>query len=136
MNIRSKSPRTPYNVLVHIDGIGFIFEVNQYLKHNLISPDVLAFFDGVQECGEVTADCAFPISIPNTNLRQSIFQYIGNDWAVCSDGIFRKCQKVKCEITIEDIVYYAIFYIDNSLVELISTFSNVLRRRKDRAFPT
>ena len=40
--------------LLHIGGIGFMFEVNQFLKHNLISPDVLAFFDGVQESEEVT----------------------------------------------------------------------------------
>lgn len=33
-----------------IGGVGFMFEVSQTLKHNLICPDVLSFFDGVQKC--------------------------------------------------------------------------------------
>ena len=40
-------------VLVYIGGIGFMLEVNPSLKHNLISPDILAFFDGVPESGIV-----------------------------------------------------------------------------------
>ncbi len=71
-------------VLVYIGGIGFMFEVNQSLKHNLISPDVLAFFEGVTESEEVTKDCAFPLGKPNTNLLHSIFKYIGEDWVICS----------------------------------------------------
>ncbi len=102
--------------LLHIGGIGFMFEVNQFLKHNLISPDVLAFFDGVQESEEVTEDCAFPLPISNTNLNQSIFQYVGDDWVICSDNIFRKCLKVKCRIEYNSNSQPAIFHIDKTLV--------------------
>ena len=78
--------------LVYIGGIGFMFEVSQTLKHNLISPDVLAFFDGVKESGDITEECAFPASIPLTNQRNSIFHNIGEEWIICYDGIFRKCK--------------------------------------------
>ena len=74
MNTRSELPHTE---LVYIGNIGFMFEVNHNLKYNLISPDVFAFFDGVQESEEITEDCAFPLPIYNTNLRQSIFQNMG-----------------------------------------------------------
>lgn len=101
--------------LVYIRGIGFIFEVSQALKHNLISPDVLAFFDGVKENGEVTEDCAFPASIPLTNQRYSIFQNVGEDWIICYDGIFRKCPKVECEIQFKSINFIRTFFIDKSI---------------------
>lgn len=113
MNTRSELPRTE---LVHIGDIGFLFEVNYAFKHNLISPDVLAFFDGMPESEEVTKDCAFPLPIPNTNILHSIFQYIGYGWTVCSDGIFRKCQKVKCLAEHNLITNTMIFHIDKTLV--------------------
>ncbi|WP_304967213.1 hypothetical protein [uncultured Muribaculum sp.] len=113
MSTRSKTSSTE---LLYIGGIGFMFEVNPSLKHNLISPDVLASFDGVKESEEVTEDCAFPLPISNTNLRQSIFQYIREEWTVCSDGIFRKCPKVKCRIEHNSNSKSAIFHIDKTLV--------------------
>lgn len=101
--------------LVYIGGIGFMFEVSQTIKHNLISPDVLSFFDGVHNSGEVTDNCAFPHSIPNSNMRHSIFQYNGSDWAVCSDGVFRKCAIVECEVRRDDTAHIATFYVDSTL---------------------
>lgn len=101
--------------LVYIGDIGFMFEVSQILKHNLISPDVLRFFDGVKESGEVTEDCAFPASIPLTNQRNSIFHNIGEDWIVCYDGIFRKCRSVKCKTEFSNKSCEQIFYVDKSL---------------------
>ena len=92
-----------------------MFEVNQYLKHNLISPAVLSFFNGAQESKAVTKDCAFPAPIANTNLLQSIFQYVGKDWIVCSDNIFRKCLKVKCQIEYSSNTHADVFYIDRTL---------------------
>lgn len=112
MNIRTKAE------LVYIGGIGFMFEVNQSLKHNLISPEVLAFFDGVLESGEVTKDCAFPSAKPNTNLRKSIFQNVGFDWVVCSDGVFRKCPKVICQIVKNEDREITFFFIDSSLMKI------------------
>ena len=106
-----------YIELVHIGGIGFMFGVNQFLKNNLISHNVLAFFDGVQESEEATKDCAFPLPISNTNSHQSIFQSIGDDWAVCSDGIFRKCQKVRCRIEYNSNTHFAVFHIDKALAD-------------------
>lgn len=104
------------NELVHIGGIGFMFEVNPNLKHNLISPDVLVFFDGVPESWEATEKCAFPHAIIQTNLRKSLFQYIGYDWVVCSDGIFRKCQKIKCCVELNSTIRTLVFNIDRTLV--------------------
>lgn len=101
--------------LVYIGGVGFMFEVRQDFKHNLISPDVLSFFEGVQETGAVTEVCAFHASIPLTNQRNSIFHNIGEDWAVCSDGIFRKCTIVECEVRPDDTPQIVTFYIDSSL---------------------
>ena len=116
MNTRNNNTSS-YTELEHIGGVGFMFEVNKSLKHNLISPDVLAFFDGVLESEEVTEECAFPLPISNTNSHQSIFQYIGDDWAVCSDGIFRKCQKVKCRIEYNSNTHIAVFHIDKALAD-------------------
>lgn len=102
--------------LVHIGGVGFMFEVNKSLKHNIISPDVLAFFDGVLESEEVTEECAFSLPISNTNSLQYIFQFIGEDWVICSDNIFRKCQKVKCLIEYNSNIHTAVFHIDRTFV--------------------
>lgn len=93
-----------------------MFEVNPNLKHNLISPDVIAFFDGVLESGETTENCAFTPAISQTSLRKSLFQYIGDDWAVCSDGVFRKCKVIKCNVSYNGCASKNIvLYIDNSM---------------------
>lgn len=117
MNTRNNNTSS-YTELVHIGGIGFMFEVNKSFKHNLISPDVLAFFDGVQESEDVTEDCAFPMPKANTNLRQSIFQYIGDNWVVCSDGVFRKCKGNKFNVEYNFISKYIVCYIDESLINM------------------
>lgn len=74
MSTKNKITST-YTELVHIEGIGFMFEVNPNFKHNLISPNILAFFDGVQESEEVTKYCAFPIAISDTNIQSSFFLF-------------------------------------------------------------
>ena len=102
--------------LVYIGGIGFMFEGVIDLKHNLISPNVLAFFDGVQESEEVTDDCAFPLAITDANIQSSLFQNIGYDWVVCSDGVFRKCQSVKTHIEYNGSIKTIVFYIDSSIL--------------------
>lgn len=102
--------------LVHIGNIGFMFEVNQSLKHNLISPAVLAFFNGVPDSGETTENCAFTSAIPQTTRHKSIFQYIGDDWAVCSDGVFRKCKVIECSVSHNGISKDIVFYIDSCSV--------------------
>lgn len=114
MSTRSELPHTEP---VYIGNIGFMFEVNHDLKYNLISPDVLAFFDGVQESEEIAEDCAFPLPIYNTNLRQSIFQNMGQEWAVCSDGIFRKCQVIQCNVEYGTITKSIVFHIDKALFD-------------------
>lgn len=106
------------NTIISIAGIGFMFGVNQSLKHNLISPDVLAFFDDVLESEKTTKNCAFPLARPNTNLLQSIFQNVGFDWVVCSDGLFRKCPKVICQIVKNEDREITFFFIDSSLMKI------------------
>lgn len=103
--------------LLYIGCVGFMFEVNQSFKHNLISPDVLSFFDGVPKSGETIENCAFPHAINQTNLRKSLFQYIGDDWVVCYDGVFRKCPKIECLIEHNSIINTAIFHIDRTLTD-------------------
>lgn len=116
--------------LVYIGGIGFMFEVSQTLKHNLISPDVLAFFDGVKESGNVTEDCAFPASIPLTNQRHLIFHNIGEEWIVCHDGVFRKCLQVGCEVRQNDTAHIVTFYIDRSL-KIIDVLGVISKRETE-----
>lgn len=101
---------------VSIGGIGFIFEFNKFLKHNLISPDVLSFFDAVPESEEMTKDCAFPSAIPDTNIQSSLFQNLGYDWVVFSDGVFRKCQMVKSYIEYYGSIKTIVFYVDSSIL--------------------
>lgn len=115
--MNTKNSTASSTELLHIGGIGFMFEVNQALKHNLISLNVLAFFDGVQESKEVTDDCAFPLAKPNTNLYQSIFQNVGCDWVVCSDGVFRKCPIVRCLINHNSIIRTEMFHIDRTICD-------------------
>lgn len=43
MSTKNKNTSTTTE-LVHISDLGFMFEVNPNLKHNLIRPDVLACF--------------------------------------------------------------------------------------------
>ena len=104
-----------YTELVHIGGIGFMFEVNKAIKHNLMSPNVLAFFNEVQASEKVTEDCAFPLPISNTNLCQTYFQHFGDDCVICSDGVFRKCPKVKCKIEYKSNIRDVFFMIDRTL---------------------
>lgn len=101
--------------LVCIGGIGFMFEVRTTLKHNLISPDVIAFFYGVPESGEVTKDCAFPLAISDTNIQSSLFQNLGYDWVVCFDGVFRKIQRIRCEAEYKHLTKMIEFYIDRTI---------------------
>lgn len=116
MSVRNKNSVS--TELVYIGGIGFMFEVNKSLKHNLINPDVLTFFDGVPESKDVTKKCAFSSGKPNTNLLQSIFQNVGFDWIVCSDGVFRKCSKVICQIVKNEDRETTFFFIDLSLIKI------------------
>lgn len=116
MNTRNNNTSS-YTELVHIGNIGFMFEVDQSLKHNLITPDILTFFDGVPESGEITENSAFSHAIIQTDLRKSLFQYIGYDWVVCSDGVFRKCQKVKCRVELNSTPNTVVFHIDRSLAD-------------------
>ena len=106
--------------LVYIGDIGFMFEVKHSLKYNLIGPAVLDFFEGVPENEEVTADCAFPPFIPHTNLRQSIFKEAGYDWAVCSDGLLRKCRVIHCTVMRHGANQTILFCVDNSLISSLS----------------
>lgn len=112
-NIRNSQNNS--SELIYIGGIGFMFEVNQTIKHNLISPDVLKFFDEVQESGMVTEDCAFPTPKQNTNQRLILFQNNGEDWTVCSDGIFRRCNVVKCNVVFQGHSYPILFHVDRSI---------------------
>lgn len=104
------------NELVHIGGIGFIFEFDQSPKQNLISPDVLSFFDGVPKSVEATKDCAFPVAISGNNIQSSLFQKFGYDWMVCSDGVFRKCQRVKSDVEYNGSIKSIVFYVDSSVL--------------------
>ena len=117
MGMNTKSNTLISSELIQIGGIVFMFEVNPSLKHNLISPDILAFFDGVPESGETTKNIAFSHAIIQTNLRKSLFQYIGYDWVICSDGVFRKCLKVKCRIEYNSSTHTAVFNIDRTLAD-------------------
>ena len=92
-----------------------MFEVNPFLKHSLTCPDIRAFFDGVPESGDITENSVFSHTINKTNLCKSIFQDIGYDWEICSDGIFRKYQKIKCNLTIYKQGRSVLFYVDISL---------------------
>lgn len=116
MSIKSKNTST-CTELVHIGGVGFMFEVNTNLKHNLISPDVLTFFDGVPESEEVTKECAFPLAKPNTYISASLFQCVGYEKVICFDRISRICQKIRCKIEHHRMKSPMIFYVDNSLIE-------------------
>lgn len=113
MNTRTKD--TLSAELVYIGGIGFMFEVNKFLKHNLISPDVLAFFERVSESDEITKDCAFPLAKPNTNISSSLFQCVGYEKIVCFDGTSRMCQRIRCKVEHNLMKCPMIFYLDNSL---------------------
>lgn len=114
MNIRNNKLSSDTE-LVYIEGIGFMFEVNPKLKHNLINPDVLAFFDGVPESEEVTQFCAFPLEKAKTNLKSSNFHNLGYAWAICSDGLFRKCRMIKCNVQYNNQSFEITFCIDKSL---------------------
>lgn len=115
MSTKSKNPSTSTE-LVHIGGVGFMFEVNPNLKHNLISPNVIAFFDDVPESEEVTKECAFPLSKPNSSISASLFQCVGYEKVICFDGISRMCQRIRCKIEHHRMKSPMILYLDNSLI--------------------
>lgn len=114
MNTRSKNISSETELL-YIGGVGFMFEINNSIKHNLLNPDVLTFFKDVPESEKVTKGCAFPFAKPNTSLYQSVFQKIGSDWVVCSDGILRKCSTVSCVVESESGIKMLIFHIERNM---------------------
>ena len=135
MSTKNKNTSTATE-LVHIGGIGFMFEVNPNLKHNLISPDVLAFFEEVSQSDEITKDCAFPLAKPNTKISSSLFQCVGYGKIVCFDGTSRICKKIRCKVEHHQIKKPMLFYLDNSLkggniVGFVTQFqSNMLNNKK------
>lgn len=93
------------------------------MKHNLISPAFLAFFDFGKR----------PMySLPESNIREvntkpvydhlqpflseyvnsistnDVFHYVGKKVGLCKDNKLKKCKAVKFKFEYEDVIYYAV----------------------------
>ena len=96
-------------IFIKVKGIGFVFLLDKRMKHNLISPAFLAFFDFGKR----------PMySLPESNIREvntkpvydhlqpilseyvisistnDVFHYVGKKVGLCKDNKMKKCKAV------------------------------------------
>ena len=117
-------------IFIKIKGIGFAFLIDKRMKHNLISPAFLAFFN----LGERQM-----YSLPENNIREvntkpdndnlqsflpeyvdaintnDVFQYAGKKVGRCMDNKFRECKVFMLGFEYEGCTFSFPFLLDKSL---------------------
>ena len=117
-------------IFIHIKGIGFTFLLDQRMKHNLISPAFLAFFNLRKRQ---------MYSLPKTNIREmntkpvydnlhpflpeyvdsictnDVFHYVGKKVGRCKDNKLRICKVFRFGFEYEGCTFSFPFLLDKSL---------------------
>ena len=133
-------------IFIQIKSIGFTFLLDKKMKHNLISPAFLAFFNlrKRQMC-----------SLPKNNMREvntkpaynhlqpflpeyvdsistnDVFHYVGKKVGRCKDNKLRVCKVFKFEFEYEGYTFSFPFLLDKSLnVPAILGFESYNKLRK------
>lgn len=133
-------------IFIQIKGIGFTFLLDKRIKHNLISPTFLAFFNlgGRQmyslpenNIGKVNTKPAYDNLLPflpdyvDSISTNDVFHYVGKKVGRCKDNKLRVCKVFKFEFEYEGYTFSFPFLLDKSLnVPAILGFESYNKLRK------
>ena len=119
-------------IFIQVKGIGFTFLIDKRMKHNLISPAFLAFFNlrkrqmyslPENNIGEVNTNPVYDNLQPflpdyvdsiNTN---DVFHYVGKKVGRCKDNKLRVCKVFMLKFEYEGCTFSFPFLLDKSLDE-------------------
>ena len=122
--------RDEVEIFIQISGVGFEFLVDKRMKHNLINPALLAFFNlGKKQkylfsnniITEVSTKPEYDKSNPfnpdyvNSINVDDLFHYIGKKLGRCRDNKLRICKVFMLEFEYEGCNFTFPFLLDNSL---------------------
>ena len=117
-------------IFIQIKGIGFTFLIDKRMKHNLISPALLAFFNlgekqvysfPENETREVNTKPTYDSSQPflpdhiNAISFDDVFHYVGKKIGRCSDNKLRECKVFRLVFEYEGCSFSFPFLLDKSL---------------------
>ena len=115
---------------IQIKGVGFAALIDKRIKHNLISPALLAFFNlgerrmysfPMSNIGEVNTRLTYDHSQPflpdyvNAISANDVFHYVGKKVGRCKDDKLRKCKVFRLEFEYEGHTFSFPFMLDKSL---------------------
>lgn len=117
-------------ILIQVKGIGFTFLIDKRMKHNLISPALLAFFNlgekqvysfPENETREVNTKSTCDSSLPflpdhiNAISFDDVFHYVGKKIGRCSDNKLRECKVFRLVFEYEGCSFSFSFLLDKNL---------------------
>ena len=118
-------------IFIHIKGIGFTFLLDKKMKHNLIGPAFLAFFNlrkrqmyslSDNNIREVNTKPVYDNLQPflpdyvDSISTNNIFHYVGKKVGLCKDNKLKKCKAVKFKFEYEGCPYTMLFFVDKGPV--------------------
>lgn len=117
-------------IFIHIKGIGFTFLLDKRMKHNLISPAFLAFFNLEERqmyslpennIGEVNTNPVYDNLQPflpdyvDSISTNDVFHYVGKKVGRCKDNKLRVCKVFRLGFEHEGCTFSFPFILDKSL---------------------
>lgn len=117
-------------IFIEIKGIGFTFLIDKRIRHNLISPALLAFFNlrkgqmysfSIDNIREVNTKPVYDSSLPflsdyvNAISFGDVFHYVGKKVERCSDNKLRLCKVFMFGFEYEGCTFSFPFLLDKSL---------------------
>ena len=117
-------------IFIHIKGIGFTFLLDKKMKHNLISPAFLAFFNlrkrqmdslPKNNMREVNTKPAYNLLQPflpeyvDSISTNDVFHYVGKKVGRCKDNKLRICKVFRFGFECEGCTFSFPFLLDKSL---------------------
>lgn len=131
---------------IQIKGVGFAALIDKRIKHNLISPALLAFFNlgerrmysfPMSNIGEVNTKLTYdhfqpflPDNVDSISTNDE-FHYVGKKVGRCKDNKLRVCKVFKFEFEYEGYTFSFPFLLDKSLnVPAILGFESYNKLRK------
>lgn len=133
-------------IFIQVKGIGFTFLLDKRIKHNLISPAFLAFFNfggrqmyslSENNIGEVNTKPVYDNLKPflpdyvDSISTNDVFHYVGKKVGRCKDNKLRVCKVFMLEFEFEGCTFSFLFLLDKSLKKTailgLESFNYIIR---------
>ena len=130
-------------LFIQVKGIGFTAFIDKRVKHNLINPAFLAFFNlgerrmyslPMSNIGEVNTKLAYDHSKPflpdyvNAISANDVFHYVGKKVGRCKDDKLRICKVFRLSFKHEGHTFSFPFLLDKSLNEAVLLGKEAINR--------